>query len=143
MIKPQDLRLGNYVVVKKAIIKVQAIDENGINSDPNFGHYGDMNYDAHFDDGLFHQTEIKPVPLTPEILEACGFESLDGTDQYRLKDCILHKMPEENEWELTGMGASDIHPAGLRDLHQLQNLYFTLTAKELDVKLNRRLSEYI
>jgi hypothetical protein len=72
----------------------------------------------------------RAIPLTPEILEKCGFETPDGyIDTVKYKDGVMidfnrgkYLLRENNRIEI-------------KYLHQLQNLYFSLTGEELEVKL--------
>lgn len=72
---------------------------------------------------------VNPIPLTPEILEKCGFEKYDRF-LYRLK----------NGWHWISVDTNSLYIHGkqvvlIDYLHQLQNLYFALTGKELNVQL--------
>jgi len=76
----------------------------------------------------------EPIPLTPEVLEKCGFHKQNNA-----------WVPEGHEskgyttWDFTiwdgGRGEyyynSAEFPTPLQFLHQLQNLYFALTGEEL------------
>ncbi len=67
----------------------------------------------------------RPIPLTPEILEKCGFESNPYQDRYELGDihfehCAIRQMI----W-------SEKYPH-IKHLHQLQNLIYALTGEELN-----------
>lgn len=87
--------------------------------------------------------DIEPIPLTPEILEKCGFKRKEKSsdigptpeDTYRAQG-----MPIFNYyyWNLDGFSLSDDFYHGtvkVTCLHQLQNLYFALTGKELTISL--------
>lgn len=79
---------------------------------------------------------LEPIPLTEEILLNCGFELINN-EFYRTKNHELNlfwtvnknkMIPEYTEKRLvTGYD--------FKHLHQLQNLYFALTGKELEIKL--------
>ena len=77
---------------------------------------------------------VKPIPLTTEILEKCGFVRKGHTSSNGSKLVIHH--PESfypngrvyfNSWAIK----NEIP----KYLHQLQNLYFALTGEELTVNL--------
>ena len=84
--------------------------------------------------------QIQPIPLTPEILEKCGFER-------RNYGWIINKLKEAND-SYFGLfyindNAGDLSLklnsaycpcAEIKHLHQLQNLYFALTGEELTFK---------
>jgi hypothetical protein len=79
---------------------------------------------------------VNPIPLTPEILEKCGFTkdgdfmSIDIGNNTIINclgnGCWVDKIVNECEYSV-GLGGADY-------LHQLQNLYFALTGKELEYK---------
>lgn len=83
---------------------------------------------------------IQPIPLTPEILEKCGFHNEDkglGEDYWKLKRRLCKEgwsekftlyLPYFNLSTYTG----NVY---LKPLHQLQNLYFALTGQELEINL--------
>lgn len=89
---------------------------------------------------------FEPIPITPEILEKCGFEykpcGISGSDMWQgmgfwnIKNCDWVSFrggffrTKPIELILTGYFNSRI-----QYLHQLQNLYFALTGEELEVNL--------
>ena len=88
---------------------------------------------------------IKPIVLTPEILEKCGFEYVtDWTVRDKRKhDCVTF-LDLGYMYLASGMmgGGVTLFQNDRRStgtnidyLHQLQNLYFCLVGKELQVKL--------
>jgi hypothetical protein len=99
---------------------------------------------------------LQPIPLTPEILEKCGFKKWKGrvmentniwmkkyeheagyfdvdnkpvinTSTIGIRQYYGHSLPDEFFY-------TD-HHSKIEHLHQLQNLYFALTGEELDVEL--------
>ena len=74
----------------------------------------------------------EPIPLSPEILEKCGFKKqlIKGkTDKYWFeKGEISYNEIHEKFWY---HGVLENSP---KYLHQLQNLYFSLTGGELTFK---------
>lgn len=72
-------------------------------------------------------SKFNPITLTPEILEKCGFYSDDSMNDYRLGDfrIAFHIHDGVVEWRRERL-FEYIPP-----LHQIQNLYFALTGKEL------------
>jgi hypothetical protein len=127
MIRPNELRIGNWVDGGKVYYKIQASDFVYTN---------------------FNVT--KPIPLTPEILESAGFEREEDEilNVYSKKylctcpiqdskpDHIDFKIYEDNygNWYLYFEGAGIGN--GFKYLHQLQNLYYTLTGHELTINLH-------
>lgn len=78
--------------------------------------------------GVYHE----PIPLTPEILEAAGFVRVDRF--YEKDEIILLNVG--NVYLYHYSNHSDKRTT-LKYLHQLQNLYFALTGKELNVNLEK------
>lgn len=73
--------------------------------------------------------DLFPIPITPEILEACGFEYEHGQiEMYRNNNIWMY-------WDGKSLSANFGHieqlDVEISTLHQLQNLYFALTNKEL------------
>lgn len=78
--------------------------------------------------------KMKPIPLTPEWLERCGFKILvdDGFLVRVAKGVVCIK--------ISGIGLpvvriGEMHFTNIIHLHQLQNLYFALTGEELIITL--------
>lgn len=110
MINANELKIGNWFYIGDMI--------------------GQCNADSFKTPELFD-----PIPLTPDILEKCGFEILDSK-----VNAVLY-------FECSGKKYSMILSDSLRNgiyvyesgtlrvpiphLHQLQNLYFALTSQEL------------
>lgn len=122
---PEELRIGNWVNVGHfdANSKVKAVFEGKIIC-------GIVTWDT-------ESELVNPIPLTPEILEKCGF-NLEAQRQSiyikkRLKlwmghtGCIAYLKHEDND---TSFWIGDC-----KYLHQLQNLFFCLVGEELKVKL--------
>lgn len=134
------LRIGNYLMDKGGIVRVVDIPCEKKEQEE-------------------WAKNLRAVPLTVELLEKCGFEKLNAF-YYRLKfkDEVKAKAP--NGSILFTLRASYIiyidgdfyidSPQGatkyffgfnyeevkeLKYLHQLQNVYYFLTDKELEVKL--------
>jgi len=117
MIKANELRIGNLVNTKYGILSVHAsmladIVNNGFN--------------------------VNPIPLTPEILESCGFTK----DEEEL--CLPVDDNYSLVWDEDGVYIDSfeslLYDSRIIYLHQLQNLYFALKGEELEVKLLDRVS---
>lgn len=87
-----------------------------------------------------------PIPLTPEILSKCGFkkfshepgyaigseEKSERCDEYSLgKLCVM----DWGDGLILSNSSSFDHRIELKSLHQLQNITFSLTGKELEYSL--------
>lgn len=89
-------------------------------------------------DSSFTLAEANPIPLTPEILLTCGFEKKDRKpyqDHWRKK--VVRNKAFVLYINIGGVFFASYH-GGLRVkveyLHQLQNLYYSLTHQELNYK---------
>jgi hypothetical protein len=130
--KTNELRIGNYVLDGALIQQVCAIDDGAyINSEKiafrtdEYGQWLWLNFD-----------NIKPISLTPEILEKCGFKESYNyktfyKDQFRI---TIHK--NGNTLTTTPCNNGDGRRLkNIKYLHQLQNLYFAHTEEELEIDL--------
>jgi hypothetical protein len=79
--------------------------------------------------------DLFPIPLTPEILIAVGFKDMDGEfcPAYQLEQIEIEILPDDSyyariKWDKDG---ASLFLADVKSLHQLQNLYFSLTNTEL------------
>lgn len=121
MIQANELRIGNWVNWKDEPVRVWGLKE---------GVYVEGS-------DLPREEEIEPIPLTPEILEKCGFEKrFIFDDEYIFTDSFYI---DENgrvfytEWEGSDNrgGLENRYFTEVKHLHQLQNLYFVLIGTEL------------
>ncbi len=111
--RANELRIGNWVYYKG---------------------YGQVNF--HSLDVLFikHAKDFNPIPLTPEILEACGFIWDSDDDGNTLAESyVLNNF-------VWSVGLKELYYNNepvphIEYLHQLQNLYFALIGTELTVNL--------
>jgi hypothetical protein len=113
----KDLRIGNKVDLYGSIATIQAID---------------------FSTG-YAITKGRPISLTEEILFKCGFNKIYVTDpqlensqsKWYIDDLEIFKFEDNHEYLFFSFGQD----FKIIYLHQLQNLYFELTGKELEIKL--------
>jgi hypothetical protein len=82
---------------------------------------------------------FEPIPLTPEILEKCGFNWSIYHQAFHKHD-DEHKIYDINECHPNGFQFSTFKKNQLIGvpfyyLHQLQNLYMCLSGEELEVNL--------
>lgn len=121
MIQAKELRIGNWMKHSGGqFVQVTDIQFNpthdGINSQSS----------VHFD----------PIPLTPQLLEKTGFA-------HRLGDYPGWYIGVDNGWWMRiwygpagfKYSINDVKSIDVNHLHQLQNLYFALTGKEIVVQL--------
>lgn len=113
MIQSHELRIGNWIysTSHKQYCKVIKLE-----------------YDSEL-------LNIAPITLTEEILLKCGFEYYSSNNSYQLdfdlNFCIWGRI--ENGFNV--YCCSEELGDTLNYLHQLQNIIFTLTGKELEVNL--------
>jgi hypothetical protein len=127
MIKANELRIGNWVYYNNALKRIVAITSGNtvkLNTLPKI-----------IEDDIL---ELTPIPLTPELLENCGFVLDKGVgvwfdkkehDGFRITLWDSH----EGRYLFTRQMPSNHIP--VFHLHQLQNLYFSLTNQELTIHL--------
>lgn len=86
---------------------------------------------------LFEKDIYSPIPLTPEILEKCGFENRSASTDYLFSLGDIHIGGSQKRFLPSYWGESGLEAYGneLKYLHQLQNIYFALTGEELQVNL--------
>lgn len=138
MIKVEELRVGNYVIInnEKAysglkgipfkVVGIQKLERYSIQLSNN--EYYEYNQFIEF---------IQPIKLNEELLLKCGLKKVlggIGWDKF-IKDGV-----ELSFAPLVGGGYIPVYRFNndyikIRFLHQLQNLFYTLTQKELEVKL--------
>ena len=121
MINKRELRIGNLVKVINTIIEVTEIKSGGIN--PNWDSYG-HSYD-----------DLQPIALTEEILEKLSLEKFDRYYSiYKNWELVISK--EGNKYIVDNIDGDISHDDSdykIRFLHQLQNIYYILNRKELNV----------
>lgn len=132
-----ELRIGNWVNQPQLphIAKITAIDYSGDD-------YSGDDYYCKFEN--IHAwcwcSHLEPIPLTEELLLKCGFEKsqIDLRCAYvphayvglRFEKGDFRYYKESDKWSYRATRIDN--PIFL---HQLQNLYFALAGKELEIKL--------
>lgn len=146
MIQPTELRLGNKLLFDKQIVSVEGISRD-LNDEP---------YDIEIElpDGMFATIQIEDletIPMSNEWLKKFGFERnllwqalSEGApyDSYEIKVgdytryvvlSDLHRPGKEGKFNwYTGANAV-CHAIELKYVHQLQNIYYCFTGKELEL----------
>jgi len=112
--KATELRLGNLVInSSNETVIVREISETLVKTTP---------------DDIHLISELKPIPLTEEILLKCGFLKCNFTENhYDIKGMRV--------WKCNSMFLCDKNGIHIKHLHQLQNLYFALCGEELEINL--------
>ena len=123
----RELRLGNLVEYKGTVQAIKSISEDGVESIWKKG-----------DDLCVHEAaEANGIPITEEWLLDIGFEknensfdeewSIDGFDIHKHGD--KYPLAVRGTEECTHLVQFFAHQT--KYVHQLQNLYFTITGEEL------------
>ena len=139
MIKVNELRIGNFVFDDEGIIaKVVGFKpyEHSVRCDEEEG--CDILVDLYPQDGKIRKgyaidsPSANPIPLTPERLIRCGFEDKSAMNRDSGEiDWLEHSdMPG-----ITFRHGEFYQYPHIKCLHQLQNLFFDLTGKELKIEL--------
>jgi hypothetical protein len=119
-IKAEELRIGNWVLMQNQL---------------------EDYWPMPIEDGceISGAEKYKPIPLTPEILEKCGFELNKYNSTYGHSGIGYLCLEPLNQGQYDVIPICDngkaINKKPLQHLHQLQNLYYTLTGEELNLNL--------
>ena len=125
--KPTELRIGNLVCYNGKVVKVEQITKHkiGYHTKPNETR---MNY--------ARLCEIEPIPITEEWLTKIGFVKRIYSDKifaygggmlstvYFIESTMIDIRTEDNDATIL-----------CKHLHQLQNAYYLVTGKELEIKI--------
>lgn len=127
-----DLRIGNLLLYEDRVIEVVGLNKGWIEY-----------YNEEFDKCGDKPKYFHPIELTEELLVKIGFKKCDIVLYYRkeeenlvvviIKDddtFILKKMNTIDEVFIDKMTLTNV-----KYLHQLQNAYYCLTGKELNIEL--------
>lgn len=136
MIGASELRVGNYVASdhfkdRDVIVKVRLIgQEQAIVEHP-----------SGLSEPMLYQGEMRAIKLTEEILLKCGFRFDKSTSDIKLLLPVPNLSLEIHATFYHGQFVIELvnHLVPIvtevESLHQLQNLYFALTGKELEFKI--------
>ena len=137
MIQANELRIGNKLLFLGEIVTFKNITE--IRED---GIFWIKTFEPKIECKNFH---FKPIPLSEEILLKCGFElneDLGDMKYYQIPNekrgfgvCFDHDEIVFYLFNIKGITNLIYDESFFQYLHQLQNLYFTLTGKELEINL--------
>jgi len=135
-INASELRIGNIVnSFTINITEVKNIHESGINYENKFDEDLCTDYEV-----LIPFDHLGGIPLTPEILEKCGFDIVfsEGDEVcYQLNGIsIIHRHPDYQLCDQDAyLGSVSRIGVPFRHLHQLQNLFYCLVGEELKIEL--------
>ncbi|MFI5157693.1 MAG: hypothetical protein ACHQF4_02445 [Sphingobacteriales bacterium] len=130
--KSTELRIGNYVT-SKAWNGCHRID--GIQATDDGFELTIGDYIHKFQDGMY--VDIKPIPLTPELLEKCGFEERNHCEDWFIKlpdtDTIISY--RRNQLRICPVNSMACLYTDCLYLHTLQNYYHAISGEELQITL--------
>lgn len=119
-LQAKDLRIGNYIDILGNIDQIEGLGKNEHGDYASFKNTYNGYYFTHNDEAL-----IKPIPLSEEILLKCGFNK--GEKYFSLNNFDV----DLKGWIGFNRMVADVK---VKYLHQLQNLYHSLTGDELTFK---------
>jgi hypothetical protein len=134
MIKPSEIRIGGYVYYNNQVLQIESYCNGKVNVYA--GYYGDTPHVHGISCG-----DLEPISLTPEWLARCGFRKDMGGGGGLLEfDNGFICFYDMSEPLVGYSGITDELINGglmpnLKYVHQLQNLFFTLTGEEIEFKL--------
>jgi len=111
--KAEELRIGNYATHLGVVSQLSSV-----------GQWCNITTSAE----EVPVTDLEPIPLTEEWFERLGFN--DGSDLQVTENIYLIAM-SDNSVKLAESG--NYIGVNIQYVHQLQNLYFALTQKELTI----------
>lgn len=132
MIKTNELRIGNWVMDENGIIQyVYQIYQGCVELSADETGQDDMDY---------HEKEIFGIPVTEEILVSAGFDMITSAwwekDGY-FKLLFLYLVEEGMSFNYCS-GDEVVLSRSYRYVHQLQNIYFSVTGYELDISFKEK-----
>jgi len=123
-LQANELRIGNLLMYGNRMAVVSAIFKS---------HFRCESLEQ-IDFGNSLQSNFQPIPLTPEILEKCGFDNDDNDFLNTIDERSSLHINLEKQRTLIESYDGIIKLNNIKHLHQLQNLYFALTGEELEYK---------
>lgn len=143
MIKVNELRRGNYLFKNGEHVIVDGYERDTSNNDL-------ITIDGSCE--AYNIADFEPVPLTPDILEKCGFQVNDmeynpySRHMYMnvVEGTYLHINSSNGSCSIghyescvhvdNGTVTTTFYIQDVSYLHQLQNLYYSLTGHELTIQ---------
>lgn len=141
--KAEDLRIGNYVKIDTGIGKAVSLMSNTFcNECAN----DDYNITIEMGNGTFREeeeTKVEGIPLTEEILLNCGFEKINHINGYSFYSFNRKSLKDMNAYMPLYIYLNPNYAKianftvqqNIEYVHQLQNLFFAINGKELNIQL--------
>lgn len=129
--KAEELRIGNFVTT---IVSDKSCKIDGITQQQAKDGYFQLIF---IGDKSFIKEHVLAIPLTEEWLVKFGFEK--QKTPYLNDGYLGYDFVHENDFEIAifedgFIYNTAIHRINIKYVHQLQNLFFALTEKELELK---------
>lgn len=126
MIDKHELRIGNFVATRFGVNKINNLTE-----------YASVEHKkptSRYKKKAMPYADLQPIELTEDILLKCGFEKQDNNSLQFDSDLGF------TMWSKTGYSVglyydSDEFGQPVKSLHHLQNVFYFLTGKELQIDL--------
>lgn len=130
--RAEELRIGNLVFDEIGhLCSISTIAQSSIRIK-----YGSELFDIGLDDSLIHPEHLKPIPLTEEWLLKFGFEKHGEWFVKTNWPLDIHYLLDGGRVKIMTIGTNEEYPIDYQlceSVHQLQNVYFYLTGKELEM----------
>lgn len=137
-----ELRVGNYVSYNGFNLKVYSFENKYPRSEKRYDNVVlvDLLFDG-FITEILH--EVKGIPLTEEILLNCGFEKINHICGYSFYSFDRKSLKDTNAYMPLDIYLNPNHAKianftvkqNVEYVHQLQNLFFAINGKELNINL--------
>lgn len=128
--KANEIRIGNWVNIQSHNQYARIIEiKSGRPDNRDFVRISSPNLDTQF---AVEISQIKPIPLTEEILLKAGFEK-DTGEFYLYKDITVRKTYYSDDFWRFVFKHQRIKD--IKYLHDLQNTIFALTGEEIKIEL--------
>lgn len=128
----KEFRIGNIVAYCGDFVEITSLGEAGLTASKN-GIVVNCIYDA---------VHLHPVQITEEILLNSGFEKIvskypipSGSVSFEREDMSLDQFEDDYYFSVEDEISKNSQSKTIKHLHKLQNLYFELKDKELEIKL--------
>lgn len=131
MVNANELRIGNHFIRELKSSRGLEYDHDFILDESAMGKL--------FGDSIaLALQDLFPIPLTPEILEAAGFEGDDSLNVFTLGEWIVDFSIHDGVISYEGKRLFDEDIKKTFPLHRLQNLVFAISGTELVVDLKEK-----
>lgn len=132
MIAINELRIGNLVMCAENQSAFISNDDRIVKIVGLSGHVAHWNKNDRLSSGTKYEF-LEGIPLSPEILKKCGFYF--DSQMWHINHDFLGLLSFEFAGDTITVWVSRKDFGHCQYLHQLQNLYFSLTSTELTINL--------